>query len=130
MTLIGAKPSTKDADFMAPVPKEHDYLTKQLSALGYVRVTGSGWERKGEDFRFGIFRGNRIHTTELLNSPLEVGRHTLLFEFSILYIGILNDYDLICSKLLRGERVDFEDCLQLVEAHRAEIDLDRLDRHF
>ena len=51
-------------------------------------------------------------------------------EFSHLYIGILNDYDLIVSKLMRGTRVDFEDCLNLTEAHRTEIDMDRLTRHF
>jgi hypothetical protein len=130
MTLIGVKPSTKDVDFMAPKAREHDYLTKQLRALGYKRVTGSGWKRDGEDFQFDIFRGNFIHTTELLDSPLEEGRHSILMEFSHLYIGILNDYDLISSKLMRGTRVDFEDCLGLAEARQEEIDVERLIRHF
>jgi len=130
MTLNGVKPSTKDADFMAPKTGEHDYLTKQLKAIGYKQITSSGWKRDGEDFQFDIFRGNRIHTTELLHSPLEEGRHSILMRFSYLYIGILNDYDLINSKLMRGTRVDFEDCLGLVEAHRAEIDIDRLIRYF
>ncbi len=130
MTLIGLKPSTKDVDFMTPKVREHDYLTKQLKVLGYKQATGSGWKRDGEDFRFDIFRGNRIHTTELLDSPLEEGRHSILMEFSHLYIGILNDYDLISSKLMRGTSVDFEDCLSLAEARREEIDIERLIRHF
>lgn len=66
MTLIGVKPSTKDVDFMAPEVREHGYLIKQLKALGYKQVTGSGWKRDGEDFQFDIFCGNLIHTTELL----------------------------------------------------------------
>ena len=78
MTLIGVKFSTKDVDFMAPKVREHDYLMKQLNALGYKQVTGSGWKRDGEEFQFDIFRGNRIHTTELLDSPLEEGRHSIL----------------------------------------------------
>jgi hypothetical protein len=130
MTLSGVKPSTKDVDFMSPVVREHDYLTKQLKALGYKQATGSGWKRDGENFQFDIFRGNRIHTTELLNSPLEEGRHSILKEFSHLYIGILNDYDLITSKLMRGTRVDFEDCLGLAEARREEIDIEKLVYHF
>ncbi len=130
MTLIGVKPSTKDIDFMSPEVKEYDYLTKQLKALGYKQATGSGWKRDGENFQFDIFRGNRIHTTELLDSPLEEGRHSILMEFSYLYIGILNDYDLISSKLMRGTRVDFEDCLGLAEARREEIDIERLIHHF
>ncbi len=50
MTLMGVKPSTKDVDFIAPKVREHDYLTKQLKALDYKQVTGSGWKRAGEDF--------------------------------------------------------------------------------
>ncbi len=46
------------------------------------------------------------------------------------YIGILNDYDLIASKLMRGTRVDFEDCLMLAAAHGDELDLERLVAHF
>ena len=51
-------------------------------------------------------------------------------EFSHLYICILNDYDLISSKLMRGTSVDFEDCLKLAEVRRANIDIDRLIHHF
>lgn len=130
MTLAGIKPSTKDVDFMVPKEKEYDYLMKQLKTLGYKKVSSSGWKRTGEDFRFDLFCGKRIHTTELLDSPLIEGRHSILMEFSHLYIGILNDYDLIVSKLMRGTPVDFEDCLDLTESHRKEIDMDRLIRHF
>ena len=51
-------------------------------------------------------------------------------EFSNLYIGILNHYDLITSKLMRGTRVDYEDCLSLAEAHWEAINIERLIRHF
>jgi len=130
MTLLGVKPSTKDVDFMIPHIKEFTYLTKQLRALGYNKTTGSGWKRDKEIFQFDLFSGNKIHTTELLDSPLEDGRNTTLTEYSHLYIGILNDYDLICSKLMRGTRVDFEDCMMLFDAHRGKIDIAKLTEHF
>lgn len=130
ITLLGVKPSTKDVDFMVPKLKDHDYLVKQLKALGYKQTTASGWVRNGEDFQFDIFRGNRIHTTELPASPLEEGRHVILKEYSHLYIGILNDYDLISSKLMRGTSVDFEDCMSLVEAHWKDIHIENLVLHF
>ena len=130
MTLLGVKPSTKDVDFMAPIEAEYHYLTKQLKALGYKQTTGSGWMRQGEDFRFDIFSGNRIHTTELQDSPLDEGRNSALVEFSYLYVGILNDYDLIASKLMRGTRVDFDDCVSLAEAHHATLEIQQLVRHF
>jgi hypothetical protein len=130
LTLMGIKESTKDVDFMVPVVSEHDYLIRALSKLGYSRKTGSGWCKKGEVFIFDLFPGNSIHTTELLKSPLEEGKHHLLKEFSRIYIGILNEYDLISSKLFRGTPVDFDDCLALVAARQVEIDLDRLRDHF
>jgi hypothetical protein len=130
MTLLGVKPSTKDIDFMIPNTKEYAYLIKQLSALGYKQTTGAGWKRDKEIFQFDLFSGNYIHTTELLNSPLEGDRNSVLKEYSHLYIGILNDYDLICSKLMRGTRVDFEDCLMLFSAHRGKINIAELTEHF
>ncbi len=130
MTLLGVKASTKDVDFMVPDIKEYNYLTKQLPAMGYTQTTGYGWKRIGEAFHFDIFRGNNIHTTGLLESPLNTGRNKPLAEFSHLYIGILNDYDLISSKLMRGTRVDYEDCVMLAIAHKDKLDLEKLTIHF
>jgi len=129
LTLLDIKPSTKDVDFMVPVESEHKYLIKVLKDLGYEQTTGSGWQKKGDVFIYDIFPGKRIHTTELLESPLEEGKHMLLKEFSHLYVGILNEYDLIASKLFRGTDVDFEDCLMLVKARREKIDINQLEQH-
>ena len=84
MTLLQVKISTKDIDFMIPRENEYDYLVKILKTLDYEQVTGSGWQRKGDIFRFDLFKGNRIHTTELLESPLKPGNHSLLKEYNIL----------------------------------------------
>ena len=130
MTLLDVKPSTKDVDFMVPNLVEYNYLIKVLKSLDYEPDTANGWLRKGDIFRFDLFPGKRIHTTELLESPLEPGNHSLLMEYSRLYIGILNEYDLIASKLMRGTGVDFEDCLMLVKARREKIDIERLVSHY
>lgn len=129
MTLLGVKSSTKDIDFMVPNPTEHDYLLKMLKQLGYEQTTQSGWQRRDDIFRYDIFRGNRIHTTELLESPLKEGNHKKLKEYAHLYIGILNEYDLISSKLIRGTGVDYDDCLMLVKACKV-IDIELLKRHY
>lgn len=126
MTLLDVKPSTKDVDFMVPNLAEYNYLIKVLKSLDYESDTAYGWLRKGDIFRFDLFPGKRIHTTELLESPLKPENHSLLMEYSRLYIGILNAYDLIASKLMRGTGVDFEDCLMLVKARRENIDIERL----
>jgi hypothetical protein len=120
----------KSVDFMVPNLREYEYLVRTMKDLGYEPTTASGWKKTGGIFQFDIFREHRIHTTELLVSPLEEGRHTLLKEYSHLYIGVLNDYDLISSKLMRGTSVDFDDCLNLVAAHRGDIDIEELVEHF
>ncbi len=129
LTLLDIKSSTKDVDFMVPDESEYKYLIKILKDLGYEQTINSGWQKKGDIFIYDIFSGNRIHTTELLDSPLEEGKNMLLKEFSYLYVGILNEYDLIASKLFRGTGVDFEDCLMLVKARSDIIDINWLQQH-
>ena len=130
LTLLDIKPSTKDVDFIVPDELEYKYLIRTLKDLGYRQTTGSGWQRKEDIFIFDLFPGKRIHTTELLETPLKEGNHILLKEFSHFYIGVLNDYDLIASKLFRGSTVDFDDCLMLVKSHKDIIDIRHLELHF
>lgn len=130
LTLLDVKESTKDVDFMVPDSGEYQYLISTIKDLGYKNTRGHGWQRPGEIFIFDLFRGKSIHTTELLHSPLLEGQHAVYAVLSRINILILNDYDLISSKLMRGEGVDFDDCLALLMAHRQQIDVERLQKHF
>lgn len=130
LTLLDIKNSTKDVDFIIPIESEYKYLIKISKDLGYQQTTGSGWQRKGEEFIFYLYFGKRIHTTELIESPLDKGNHDLVKRFSYLYIGVLNNYDLISSKLFRGTNVDYDDCMELVRARNEQIDLKHLETHF
>lgn len=112
-----------------PEESEYDYLIKVLRNFGYKPVTGAGWSR-GDRYIFGLFRGKRVHTTELLESPLKKGNHILLKEFSHIYLGILNYYDIIIVKLFRGMQVDIDDCLSLVKNKVEKIDINILKKRF
>ena len=70
LTLLDIKASTKDVDFLVPETVEYDYLVKILKELGYRSASGSGWARD-DGFIFDLFRGKCVHTTELLESPLD-----------------------------------------------------------
>ena len=129
MTLLGVKPSTKDIDLIVPDLIEYEYLIATLKQLGYKSASGCGWAR-GDDFIFDLFRGKTVHTTELLESPLSEGKHSLIKEFSYIYLGVLNYYDIIISKLFRGNAVDIEDCLALMRHKREEIDISLLIKRF
>jgi len=129
LTLLGVKSSTKDIDLMVPKLDEYEYLVGILKQLGYKSVSGWGWAR-GDGFIFDLFRGKTIHTTELLESPLKKGQHTVIKEFSRIYLGVLNDYDIIISKLFRATTVDNEDCLALIRNKIEKIDFRLLDEQF
>lgn len=129
LTLLGVEPSTKDIDLIVPKVDEHDYLIKVLKQLGYKSVSGWGWER-GDGFIFVLFRGKAVHTTELLKSPLSKGNHTLIKEFERIYLGVLNYYDIIISKLFRSALVDVDDCLLLIKSRRKDIDIKLLENRF
>ena len=129
LTLLGIKPSTKDIDLIVPDIAEYEYLIGILKQLGYKSVTGWGWLR-AEGFVFDLFRGKAVHTTELLESPLSRDNHIPVKEFDRIYLGILNYYDIIISKLFRASEVDIEDCLLLLKSKKKDIDLKRLEVRF
>jgi hypothetical protein len=129
LTLLNIKPSTKDIDFIVPDIGEYEYLVRTLNQLGYECASGSGL-RRGDDFVFDLFRGSRVHTTELLESPLEPENHILIKEFSYIYLGVLNFHDLLISKLFRGTSADIEDCLALMRQKENEVDIQVFEQRF
>lgn len=129
MTLLGIKESTKDIDLIVPVGLEHDYIVKMLAELGYRSASGCGWARD-DGFIFDLFRGNRVHTTELLESPLENGKHTKVKEYNHLYLGVLNPYDIIITKLFRASQIDVDDCLMLVRHEINKVNWEGLEARF
>ena len=129
LTLLDIKASTKDVDLLVPETDEYNYLLKILKDLGYNSASGVGWARD-DGFTFDLFRGKSVHTTELLESPLGKGNNIPVKEFSYIYLGALNYYDLLISKIFRGTSVDIDDCIMLIKAKRAEINIGRFSRRF
>jgi hypothetical protein len=129
LTLLGVKASTKDIDFILPEVEEYDYLIKILKQLGYKTASGWGWSRE-DGFIFDLFRGNSVHTTELVESPLEKQNNFPIKEFDRIYLGVLNYYDIITTKLFRSTSVDIDDCLLLMRSKSSEINLNLLVNRF
>lgn len=129
LTLLEIKDSTKDIDFLLPNEAEYAYLIAALKNLGYVQKTGYGWSRD-DGFIFELFPGNTIFTTRLLESPLKEGNNIMAKEFEHVYVGILNYYDLLISKIFRFSTADQDDCLALIKAKREEIDFDKFRNRF
>ena len=130
LTLQDIKSSTKDVDFLIPKESEYKYLIKTIQQLGYEQTTGSGWQKPGEVYIFDLYPGQRIHTTQLLESPLKEENHFWIKTLQYISIGVLNHYDLIISKLFRASAVDFEDCLALLKTKAREVDIKKLEGRY
>ena len=128
LTLLGYKESTKDVDFIVPVEKEYDVLIQFLKDAGYKQESGSGWTHPTQKVIYDLFKGKRVFTTELLDSPLEKGGSRKILELKKIYLGVLNPIDWIITKMFRGTSVDREDCIALAK-HEA-IDLKKLEKRF
>lgn len=128
LTLQDLKESTRDVDFLVPDLKDYDALLKTIPRLGYRRITGSGWARD-DGYIFDLFPGKVVFQTELLDSPLDEGRHIPIKAFNKLTVSALNDLDLIISKMFRGHDVDVDDCLRLIHG-RKDFDLEKLKERY
>ncbi len=130
LTLLNLKESTKDIDFIVPVEDEYRKLISVLQSIGYRQVTGYGWGHPQDNLIFDLYYGNRIFTTELIESPLLRGNSTKWRIFKKLEIYILNPYDLIISKMFRGDATDIEDSVVLIKSGPVPVNLDKLFRRY
>jgi len=130
LTIQNIKPSTKDVDFLVPVGKEYETLIHTIRRLGYSQITGSGWASNKDYFIFDLFPGNKVYITELLESPLKKGNNISIKAFKKIYVGALNDHDLIITKMFRGSSVDIEDCMAIIHSRGKKFDVERLKSRY
>ena len=124
LTLLEIKDSTKDIDFIVPIGKEYVRLMKFLQSLGYEEKGGCLAHPNDPNFLYQFWVGNRVFTTNLLDSPLDPGRNIPVKKWKHIYLGALNLQDLIITKMFRGTQVDVEDCVAAFA--RFEIDPEEL----
>ncbi len=128
LTLMGHKESTQDVGFLVPRAGEYKRLVDFLKKAGYRQATQYGWRRESETILFDLYLGKRIYTTELLTSPLTRQGHRKWHEWNKIYVGILNQPDLIISKMFRGAEADIQDSLALLAKEK--VDLEKLKQRY
>lgn len=111
LTLLKIKDSTRDIDFTVPMHKEYDRLMKFLGDLGYEENGGGFAHDDDPNFIYQFWRGKKVFTTDLLDSPLDPGNHIPIKRWSHIYLAALNLTDLIITKMFRGTSVDRDDCI-------------------
>lgn len=130
LTLQDIKESTRDVDFVVPDLDEYEVLIRTIKRLGYRPDRGEGWAIEGDPFIFDLFKGPQVFTTNLLDSPLDAGRHIPIREIGKLHISALNDLDLVISKMFRGNEIDVQDCLALIKARGGAFDVEAMKARY
>jgi len=115
LTLLELKESTKDVDFVVPLSTEYEKLMKFLNTIGYSEKEGGLAHPDDPLFLYQFWYGNRVFTTDLLDSPLQQGRNIPIKEWRHIYLGALNLLDLIITKVFRGTGVDMDDCIAVFQ---------------
>jgi len=124
LTLLNIKESTKDIDVIVPVDTEYKKLLGFLKAIGY-REKGGGLTHPDDPyFLYQFWPGKRVFTTDLLDSPLEEGKHIMIRKYRYIYLGALNLVDLIITKMFRGTSTDLDDCVAVFST--GEVDAEEL----
>ena len=129
LTIQDLKESTKDVDFLVPDDDEYRALVSTIKKLNYREASGRGWA-KDDGLIFDLFPGKIVFQTELLDSPLDEGRHIPIKAFKKLSVSALNDFDLIISKMFRCTSVDVDDCLRLIKGRGKDFDLEKLKERY
>ena len=122
LTLLEIKESTKDVDMIVPLQKEYERLMKFLRSIGY-KEKGNGFVHPDDpNFLYQFWTGNRVFTTELLDSPLDTGKNIPIKKWRHIYLGALNLQDLIITKMFKGTQVDLDDCVAAFAAYKMDLE--------
>ena len=132
MTLLNLKPSTKDIDLIIPNEEDHSYIVRILIEAGYKKeiITRGIRLKSVTEFEYDLFRGNNVYTAGLLESPLDEGNNLTIREWSYIYLGCLNYYDLMITKLFRGTATDFGDMSVLWQKIYKNMDFVKLKKRY
>ncbi len=118
LTILGIKPSTLDIDINIDSEKQYTYICNLFERIGFKRIGVTRWLTQ-EGLVFDLFYGSNILGTELLSDCLDLAK--FINSFGKIELYTLSPYDIIISKLARGDQRDFIDIKHLFEYEKIEL---------
>jgi len=109
---LGIKNSTIDIDINIESEIEYKYICKIFEQIGFEKKGELRWFTQ-EGLAFDLFHSSNILGTDLLSDCLENSKYIKSFGNIKLYT--LSLYDIIISKLARGDPRDFDDIKNILE---------------
>ncbi len=118
LTILGIKPSTLDIDINIHSEKQYKSLCEIFERIGFKRTGSIRWITH-EGLAFDLFYGSNILGTELLPDCLKLAKFAKSLGNIELYT--LSPYDIVISKLARGDDRDFFDIKHILEKEKIDI---------
>jgi hypothetical protein len=118
LTILGIKQSTLDIDINIDSKSEYKHITKVFEQIGFKKTGTYRWLTQ-EGLAFDLFFGSNILGTDLLSDCLEKSKFIKSFRMVRLYT--LSLYDVIISKLARGDERDFNDIKNIFKSEKIDV---------
>lgn len=118
LTILGIKKSTRDIDINISSDKQYEYIRKTFEKLGFKNSGGLRWFTQ-EGLAFDLFYGSNILGTALMHDCLSLSKFIKKIGNIALYT--LSFYDIIISKLARGDERDFIDIKHIFEKEKIDL---------
>ena len=111
LTILGMKNSTLDIDINIGSEREYKYICNIFEKIGFER-SGDIRLIAQEGLAFDLFHSSNILGTDLLDDCLRKSKY--IKSFGNIEVYTLSLYDVIISKLARGDPRDFDDIKSIV----------------
>ena len=111
LTLLNIKTSTLDVDINIP-EKQYTNTKELFKNVGFKQIGTHRWLTQ-EGFAFDVFHDEHILGTQLLPDCLQKAKH--IHTYNTIRLYTLHPYDIIISKLARGDERDFADIHELLQ---------------
>ena len=118
LTILEIKPSTLDVDIDIESQKDYKYICEIFERIGFKRIGDIRWQTQ-EGLFFDLFMGSNILGTELLIDY--IGKSQFIKSFGYIELYTFSLYDIIISKLARGDPRDFNDIKMIFETQNINL---------
>lgn len=110
LTLLGLKDSTRDIDFNTESDKIRGQIEDLFERIGFKPIGGNKWETE-MGFHIDLFSNGYIFCVQMPEDYAKISRE--IKNFGKLRLLAISPYDLIITKLARGDGRDFSDIKML-----------------
>ncbi len=117
LTLLGLKDSTRDVDLNIDSGKGHKEIEGLFLRMGFEKTGENKW-KSDIGFHIDLFQGGYIFCVQLNEDYKKLSKE--IRNFGRIRLMTISPYDIIITKLARGDERDFDDIRIVFEKERVD----------